>query len=355
MENNYLRFLQALVQLETESGNLEAQDHLQSLCIEFVERHASEVTVSRGDNYPWTLLSTGHGSAPVMFVCHTDTVPCGNAGSWSSHPFDGAIDVERGTLHGRGSVDMKGGLVAALVTLIRASAAGIGVAVLLTADEEIGSKGAAVAAKDLTELDPALIIVPEATDNRVSLGHRGALWVRAEAQGVAAHGSRPQAGINAVRTLVRGVVNNLDDFPAASDEYLGRETVNLGYLSGGSVPNIVPDHAELALDFRTVDDPERILDWLRSLQGDLRFTELINLAPVRTVQSPAVLRDYPQAPAASYFTDGSVLQERFPNSPIVIWGPGDPAMMHAVNETLDLSSLDAAVENFWQVVSAVSN
>ena len=355
MENNYLRFLQTLVQLETESGNLDAQHHLQSLCIDFVEQHTSDVTISRGNNYPWTLLTTGSGSDPVMFVCHTDTVPAGNAGTWSSHPFDGAIDFERGTLHGRGSVDMKGGLVAALVTLIRANIAGADVAVLLTADEEIGSKGAVVAAEELAQLDPAFIIVPEATNNQVSLGHRGALWVRVEAQGVAAHGSRPHAGINAIKTLVRGVVENLDAFPAASDEYLGRETVNLGYLSGGSVPNIVPDHAELSLDFRTVGDPQRILDWLGGLQGDLRITELINLAPVRAGQPPTVLRDFSPAPAAPYFTDGSVLQDRFPDAPIVIWGPGDPAMMHAIDETLDLSSLDTAIEHFWRAVSGVSD
>lgn len=351
MENNYLEFLQTLVQLETESGNLDAQYRLQSLCIDFVEHQTSGVTISRGSNYPWTLLTTGSGPTPVMFVCHTDTVPTGNADTWSSHPFDGAIDAEQGTLHGRGSVDMKGGLVAALTTLIRANITGADVAVLLTADEEIGSKGAAVAAEELDQLNPALIIVPEATNNQVSLGHRGALWVRVEAQGVAAHGSRPHTGVNAIKTLVEGVVDHLDDFPASSDEYLGRETVNLGYLSGGSVPNIVPDHAELSLDFRTVGDPQRILDWLHGLQGDLRITELINLPPVRAGQAPTVLQDYPPAPAAPYFTDGSVLQDRFPDAPIVIWGPGDPAMMHAIDETLDLSSLDTAIEHFWRVVS----
>lgn len=246
---------------------------------------------------------------------------------------------------------MKGGLVAALVTLIRADIQGADVAVLLTADEEIGSRGAAVAAEELASLDPALIIVPEATENQVSLGHRGALWVRVEAHGVAAHGSRPHAGTNAINTLVRGVVDHLEAFPAASDEYLGQETVNLGHLSGGSVPNIVPDHAELSLDFRTIGNPGKILDWLHGLHGDLRITELINLAPVRAAQPPPVLRDYSPAPAVPYFTDGSVLQDRFPETPIVIWGPGDPAMMHSVDETLDLSSLDTAVEHFWRVVS----
>lgn len=352
MENNYLDFLQVLVQNETESGKLDAQYHLQSLCIDFVEQHTSGIHISRGSNYPWTLLTTGTGSTPVMFACHTDTVPAGNPDAWSSHPFDGAINSEKGTLHGRGSVDMKGGLVAALATLIRANAVGGDVAVLLTADEEIGSKGAAVAADELLPLDPRLIIIPEATDNHVSLGHRGALWVKVESRGVAAHGSRPHTGINAITTLAREVVAKLDDFPAASEAYLGKETVNLGIFSGGNAPNIVPDHAELTLDFRTVDNPQRILDWLNGLHSDLRITELVNLAPIHPVQSPPVLRNYPAAPAVPYFTDGSVLQDRFPHSPIVIWGPGNPAMMHALDETLDLSSLDRAVENFWKVVSS---
>lgn len=99
MEINYLNFLQTLVQLETESGNLDAQYRLQSLCIEFVEQQTSGVAISRGNNYPWTLLTTGSRSASAMFVCHTDTVPTGNADTWSSHPFDGAIDSEQETLH----------------------------------------------------------------------------------------------------------------------------------------------------------------------------------------------------------------------------------------------------------------
>lgn len=354
MDDNYLNFLQMLVQLETESGKLDAQYHLQSLCIDFVEQHSSGVHISRGTDYPWTLLTTGTGSTPVMFVCHTDTVPAGNPDAWSSHPFDGAIDSEQGTLHGRGSVDMKGGLVTALVTLIRANAAGGDVAVLLTADEEIGSKGAAVAAEEMLQSDPRLIIIPEATDNYVSLGHRGALWVKVESHGVAAHGSRPHTGINAIITLAREVVGKLDDFPAASEEYLGKESVNLGIFSGGNAPNIVPDHAELTLDFRTVGHPKRILDWLSGLHSDLQITEFVNLAPIHAIQSPPVLRDYPAAPAAPYFTDGSVLQNRFPDSPIIIWGPGNPAMMHALDETLDLSSLDTAVENFWEVASSNS-
>lgn len=246
---------------------------------------------------------------------------------------------------------MKGGLVAALVTLIRASNSGVDAAVLLTADEEIGSKGAIVAARELPDFHPQLIVVPEATDNHVSLGHRGALWAKVEAKGVAAHGSRPNAGINAINTLAREVVVRLEDFPATSDDYLGKETVNLGLISGGNAPNIVPDHAELTLDFRTIGKTQRILNWLRKLHDELHITELVNLPSIRTMPIPARVREYPQAPAVTYFTDGSVLQNRLSDSPIVIWGPGNPSQMHAVDETLEISSLDSAIENFWKATS----
>lgn len=351
MNIDYLAFLQKLVRLPTQSGEIDAQWQVQNLCIDFVREHASRVKIYRGSDYSWTLLTRGSESNPLLFVCHTDTVPAEIPESWSSDPFDGAVNTEVGTLHGRGSVDMKGGLVAALMTLIQSDPRGDGVAVLLTADEEIGSRGAKVAAEELPPFDPRLIIIPEATDNCISRGHRGALWVKVGAKGVAAHGSRPHTGVNAITTLSREVINRLEDFPAGYDDYLGRETVNLGMFSGGSAPNIVPDQAELILDFRTVGPPDHILSWLRGLHPDVQVTEIINLRSICTAQSLPVLQDYPEDPAAPYFTDGSVLKEYFPDAPIIIWGPGDPGMMHAVDETLDLASLDLAIRNFGAVAS----
>lgn len=81
-------------------------------------------------------------------------MPIGTPEQWSSPPFDALIDDSSSTIHGRGSVDMKGGLVTAIAALVWAADNGADVAGLLTADEEIGSKGVAVAVDELPEMKP---------------------------------------------------------------------------------------------------------------------------------------------------------------------------------------------------------
>ena len=113
-----------------------------------------------------------------------------------------------------------------------------------------------------------MIILPEATDNKISFGHRGALWLRVEAHGVAAHGSLPELGKHAILTLSEDVIAKIQDVPKRQDDYLGGESVNLGMISGGNAPNIVADHAWLTLDFRTVAESGTLLKWISSLNEE---------------------------------------------------------------------------------------
>lgn len=47
-----------------------------------------------------------------------------------------------------------------------------------------------------------------------------------------------------------------------------------------------------------------------------------------------------------YFTDASVLASVLPDVPVAIWGPGDPARMHAVDENVAVSELEHAIATF---------
>ena len=54
---------------------------------------------------------------------------------------------------------------------------------------------------------------------------------------------------------------------------------------------------------------------------------------------------------ATYFTDASVLVEVVRGAPIVVWGPGTPAVMHAVDEYVELAELEQAVAVFTDVAA----
>ncbi|TWP33179.1 M20 family metallopeptidase [Leekyejoonella antrihumi] len=339
-----LELTRSLVRCPSVSGDHAAQAAIQHLVADYAAGGAVRVTQSGRGEAPWTLLETGEDPpGSVLFACHTDTVPLGEPSRWLRDPVSGEIDANH--LHGRGSVDMKGGTVAAVHAVIAAAEAGASARLLMTSDEEIGCRGAAEAAPHLTGT-PSLIVVPEATMNRVALGHRGATWLRLTAAGTAAHGSTPQRGINAIRLLVDRVITALDDLPLLTDDYLGTETANLGTVTGGTAPNIVPDTASLTLDLRTVGSNHHLLDWAAATGPEINVATELDLPAVRTPDVPDALEDYGVAPPVTYFTDASVLAGVFPHSPIVIFGPGDPTQMHAVDEHLDLASWRQSLHDF---------
>ena len=348
-----LSLLRELVGRTTVSGDAGPQRDALGLVTEVLLADAPHLEVTTGPepDQPWTLLRTPTDPArpQLLLACHVDTVPVPDPGSWQRDPF--GADLDGGRVWGRGASDMKAGLVAAAAALAAADPQ-TPVALLLTSDEEIGSKGAAAAAIALAEQRIGAVIVPEATGNEVVLGHRGALWLAVRTAGRAAHGSTPERGHNAVLDLVALLGRAGGALPLRTDPFLGTETWNPGVVAGGTVPNVVPDRAEVLVDMRTVADAAPLLTWWRDQPEVAEVDVRVDLPPVGTPADdpwvttlPAPVRPAP----ATYFTDASVLAPVASGAPIVVWGPGTPAVMHAVDEYVELAELEQAVEAFTAV------
>ncbi|SOD95383.1 M20 family metallopeptidase [Blastococcus haudaquaticus] len=350
-----VELLQELVRLSTVSGDAAAQRQAMGLLVEVLRERAPHLQASRGDDpdQPWTLLRTPTDPArpQLLLACHVDTVPVPDEGSWARDPF--GADVDGGRVWGRGGSDMKAGVVAAAAALAAADPE-TPVALLLTSDEEIGSKGAAAAAAALAEQRIGAVIVPEATGNQVVLGHKGALWVGVRTAGRAAHGSTPERGHNAVLDLVAVLGRAGAGLPLSSDAFLGTETWNAGVISGGTVPNVVPDSAEALIDMRTVGDPGQLLAWWRG-QAEVADVEVrVDLPPMSTPADDPWVTGLPaavQPGPATYFTDASVLRPAVGTAPIVVWGPGTPAVMHARDEYVEVTELEQAAATFTEVAA----
>ncbi|HEX2073871.1 MAG TPA: M20/M25/M40 family metallo-hydrolase [Geodermatophilus sp.] len=344
-----------LIRRTTISGDAAAQRDALGALTEVLRERAPhlEVTSGRDPDHPWTLLRTptDPGRPQLLLACHVDTVPVPDAGNWEHDPF--GADVDEGKVWGRGGSDMKAGLVAAAAALAAADPE-TPVALLLTSDEEIGSKGAAAAAAAVAEQSVGAVIVPEATGNQVVLGHKGALWLAVRTAGRAAHGSTPERGHNAVLDLAAVLGRAGGALPLRTDPFLGTETWNPGVVSGGTVPNVVPDRAEAVIDMRTVSDGRPLLDWWRDQPEIAEIDVRVDLPPVGTPADDPWVATLP-APVlptpATYFTDASVLGQVVRGAPIVVWGPGTPAVMHARNEYVEVAELEQAAEIFTDVVA----
>ena len=197
-------------------------------------------------------------AARVLLLGHYDTVwPVGTLAGW---PF--AVDGDRAT--GPGAFDMKAGIVQ-MFAAVRLLGAPESVAMLLTADEEVGS----ATSRDLIEAEArtvAAVLVgePSAGGGRPKLARKGAASYVLRAAGRAAHaGLEPEAGVNATLELAHQVTA----LPLLGDPGAGT-TVTPTVLDGGTTANTVPESAGVAVDVRawTAAEQDRVDAALRALE-----------------------------------------------------------------------------------------
>ena len=333
--------------------------------------------VNWAPNREQLIARVGGNGPPLTLAGHVDTVPADPA-AWSVDPWVGTRDGNR--IVGRGTSDMKSGIAAmvtAVVGHLRRPHECRGIQIVLTAGEEAGCQGAlAIPFAALRGGGP--LLVGEPTANALVPAHTGAFWLRLQARGrAAAQRTTPGHGYNAVLRLARAgiALHEMSSWP--SDARFGAVTANVGKLSGGVQPNVVPESAEMLLELRTVPgaDPDKLREAVRSLAGEgILISDVVNLPLidtdlddpfvelVRTALAENGLPDEPARPARC-FTDASVLAGLLGNSaaghhpsvawaPTVILGPGEPDQCHVVDEWCRLDRVEQAVEIYATILSA---
>ena len=316
-----------------------------------------------------TLMATLPGEGlPLAFTGHVDTVPLGSA-AWRFDPFRGDIDGD--LLFGRGTSDMKGAVAAMVVAALahaRRPAPRAGITLIITAGEDTTCQGATYLARamDLRGAAGALV-VGEPTSLRPVTAHKGCVRYRVETAGVAAHGSMPERGVNAIHRMAE-VITALRafDFGIAAHPLLGRPTLNIGTIQGGSSINTVADAAEIGVDIRLLpgQDEAAVRQQLLAAAGDGVRIELLERADsVETDPGhPWILsvcemagRQLGEQAAPSgvpYFTDASVLKAALGHPPTIILGPGEAAMAHKTDEYCRVSLLERAVTLYGEIAAA---
>jgi acetylornithine deacetylase len=207
----------------------------------------------------WGLSVTRPGGPGRICICaHVDVVPPGTE-PWSLGPWSGAI--EDGCLHGRGSVDMKGGAIAALHAMQQPG--GPEVVLQLVASEEDGGLGAFAALERDAAFDACLI--PEPTGFVVVCAQAGSLIFRGTVRGRAAHAAERLSGASAIDAYIpvhAALAEHERALNAEVEHPLMRELrlpypVSVGLLNAGEWPSTVPDRLtfEARLGVRVGEDP----------------------------------------------------------------------------------------------------
>ena len=266
-----------------------------------------------------------------------------------------------GRLYGRGACDTKGSvaaMLAAVCELAKSKARPLTTEIIFAGliDEEHAQAGSRALAASGLKAD--LAIVGEPTSCSVVTAHKGSLWLNLETRGLAAHGATPHLGKNAVHEMAC-IVDVLETDYAAQlrrrkHKLLGVGTVNVGKISGGTQPNIVPDACVIDIDRRTLpgETEKSVLAEIRALlaakQLSAKFSSA-KLAPALPMETdfklPLVqkfLRSAGQTRPAGvdYFCDAAILSAA--GIPSVVFGPGDIAQAHTADEWISLAQLERA-------------
>ncbi len=200
----------------------------------------------------------------IHFNAHYDVVPV--SGTWRhGNPFSGA--VEKGVIYGRGTADMKGS-IASLLTALDAlgqtrTKPTMNIEVSFTADEETDSFLGARWIVDEAPIHPDYAIVMEGGEGEeVCCGHNGTLWLEVTVHGRAAHGSRPEDGVNALEKMA-ALVRELEAYKrqiartsfVTPEGKTMRPTINVGGVFScgpGAKINTVPAQATFSIDRRVL-------------------------------------------------------------------------------------------------------
>jgi acetylornithine deacetylase len=304
------------------------------------------------------------GGRSLMFNGHLDVV---GTDGMTHAPFD-AFERD-GRMYGRGSCDMKAGVAAMCAAAARAFDEGIDGEIIIAAvaDEEYESLGTRALVASGVRADAA--IVTEPTSLAIMPAHLGFVWIDAVFEGRAAHGSRWDLGVDAIRHagLFLAELERYDAEVLTSRAHplLGRPSVHASLIEGGNGMSTYPERCTLKIERRTIpgETPDAVVRELRALCDALRsvlerrnkplnahieatFAQEPSDVPVDALVVQALgsaLRaagEEERVAGMTAWTDAALLNAA--GIPAICFGPGDISLAHAAEEYVPMDEIERA-------------
>jgi acetylornithine deacetylase len=299
----------------------------------------------------------------MMFAGHLDTV---GVEGMTHDPWSAVM--ENGRIYGRGACDMKSGVAAMCTGALRAyreagSQAKRQVLIVAVTDEEYESLGMRSLLESGVTAECAILTEP--TRLAICPAHRGFVWIEIDFAGRAAHGSRYDVGIDAIRHagLVLAELDAIESGPlhAKSHELLGRPSLHASTIVGGIGMSTYPDRCILRIERRTIpgesettalDEVHAALDRVKTRKPELDATVNLIAAqePSDVARDAMVVQRLDRAlksegmsasvEGLSAWTDAALLNAA--GIPAVCFGPGDIALAHAAEEFVPVDEIEKA-------------
>lgn len=316
------------------------------------------------------------GGRSILLNAHIDTVPEGDHALWSQPPF--AANIVDGRIYGRGSCDMKGGLVTHIAALDALATAGISlkgdVTIAATVGEEDGGLGALSTVLRGYRADAVLVTEP--TELALVTACEGSLVFRITITGRSAHAATRDEGVSALEKFLP-IFADLQDFERERnatlkhplyDGFINKVPVNVGVVRAGNWASTVPEVLEAEVrvgllpgedlgDFKrlVIDRIRRAADrdaWLRAHAPEITFFGGQFIAAETPMDAPfcdAIRQAHLAATGRPVRTEGVTYGAdmrhfiAFGGMPCVMYGAGDIKLAHAPDEYLPVAELQTAV------------
>jgi len=204
-----------------------------------------------------------HGSSGPLFVFagHTDVVPPGPVGAWSSHPF--RPEIRGDLLYGRGAADMKGSLAAMITACERFLTTNPDprgrLAFLLTSDEEgpsiDGTRRVVERLRDSAErIDWCLVGEPTSSEHvgdTIKVGRRGSLSGELTVFGIQGHVAYPQLARNPIHAALRALAELSEERWDEGNAHFPPTSFQISNVKAGDgATNVIPGQMQVLFNLR---------------------------------------------------------------------------------------------------------
>ncbi len=328
---NVFELTRALVDIESITGN-------EGEVGDFLFRHLGGLATRSGGQVERWEVEPGRrnvfaywGEPVVTLSSHMDTVP----------PFFSSSEDDE-HIFGRAACDTKGIIASMIFALEGLLADGVrNFALLLVVGEERNSVGAIFAAG--RPRGSRYLINGEPTENKLALGSKGALRYEIEAHGRMAHSAYPELGESAIEKLL-DALNDLRRVPLPRHPVLGSSSLNIGTITGGRAPNVIPDFARAEIMIRLVDDAGPLRNAVeRAIAGRAEAREILCIPALHL----GALDGF-DTTVVSYTTDIPAFGGAW-GRPFLI-GPGSIHVAHTLEERVPKRQLLEAVGIYQKMV-----
>jgi len=333
---------------------------------------------NQNDRYNVYATFKGTGGRSLLFNGHMDVMPPGDAAQWKYPPFTPTVEGNR--LYGRGTADMKGGLMAAVMAVQLLKDAGIplpgDVVITSVCDEEGGGNGSIQAIDSGIKADG--VVVCEGTSDEVILAHMGFVFLRVTVEGKANHSGAKWLGVSALDKM-RKIMAELDELEhrwllTYKHPLLPAPNLNVGTIHGGTAGSTVPGSCTI----------EMCVHYLPNCMNHDQVVAEVTDAVIRTASSDLWMKNH--MPVVTEFQAGgafemeaspfvesfcrayknargkevrktgspagcdSRLWKNIARCPTIQFGPGNLEQCHAVNEYLELDAYYQAILIYAELI-----